>query len=81
LVLAHEALDTAVAAAYGWADHTPTMPDEEVLRRLLTLNLQRAASAAGPGTRDVSHMCYIDLGPDQPRAALCPPPRFVCPKT
>ena len=35
----------AVAAAYGWADYTPQMPDEEVLRRLLALNRERAACA------------------------------------
>jgi type II restriction/modification system DNA methylase subunit YeeA len=40
---AHKALDAAVAAAYGWADYTPEMPDEELLRRLLALNLARAA--------------------------------------
>ena len=45
LAQAHEALDMAVAAAYGWADYTPQMPDEEVLRRLLALNRERAACA------------------------------------
>lgn len=40
---AHKALDAAVADAYGWADYTPEMPDDEVLRRLLALNLERAA--------------------------------------
>ena len=44
LVHAHEALDAAVAAAYGWTDYTPAMADDEILRRLLALNLQRAAS-------------------------------------
>jgi hypothetical protein len=39
---AHEQLDQAVAAAYGWADYTPAMPDEEILKRLLALNLERA---------------------------------------
>lgn len=43
LRLAHEELDLAVAAAYGWADYTAAMPDEELLRRLLDLNLQRQA--------------------------------------
>jgi hypothetical protein len=42
LAHAHRELDTAVAAAYGWADYTPEMPDEEILRRLLALNLERA---------------------------------------
>jgi hypothetical protein len=35
-----------VAAAYGWTDYTPQMPDEEVLRRLLALNRERAATGA-----------------------------------
>jgi hypothetical protein len=39
---AHEQLDQAVAAAYGWADYTPAMPDEEILKRLLALNLERS---------------------------------------
>lgn len=43
LDLAHQALDQAVAAAYGWSDYTPEMSDDEILRRLLALNLQRAA--------------------------------------
>jgi hypothetical protein len=38
---AHKALDAAVAAAYGWADYSPEMPDEEILARLLALNLER----------------------------------------
>jgi hypothetical protein len=42
LAMAHDALDSAVAAAYGWTDHTPQMSDDEILARLLALNLQRA---------------------------------------
>ena len=42
LAMAHEALDAAVAAAYGWADYTPEMNDDEILARVLALNLQRA---------------------------------------
>jgi hypothetical protein len=42
---AHKALDLAVAAAYGWADYTAEMPDEEILKRLLALNLVRAGVA------------------------------------
>ncbi|MDV6348597.1 hypothetical protein R2083_13825 [Nitrosomonas sp. Is35] len=38
---AHQALDKAVAQAYGWKDYTPDMPDAEILQRLLQLNLQR----------------------------------------
>ncbi|MEQ1555495.1 MAG: hypothetical protein ABL915_01680 [Gallionella sp.] len=39
---AHQVLDAAVAAAYGWTDYTPAMSDDEILRRLLALNLERA---------------------------------------
>jgi len=39
---AHKALDAAVAKAYGWNDYTPEMSDEEILRRLLALNLARS---------------------------------------
>ena len=39
---AHQALDAAVAAAYGWEDYGPDTPDEEILARLLALNLERA---------------------------------------
>jgi len=45
---AHRVLDAAVAAAYGWADYGPDMPDEEILRRLLALNLERSARADVP---------------------------------
>ena len=41
LAMAHTQLDTAVAAAYGWSDYTPAMADEEILKRLLALNLER----------------------------------------
>ncbi|MBK5913278.1 class I SAM-dependent DNA methyltransferase [Rhodocyclus purpureus] len=44
LAHAHRALDAAVAAAYGWTDYSPEMPDEEILRRLLALNLARSAA-------------------------------------
>ncbi len=39
LQLAHEKLDAAVFAAYGW---DPTIGDEELLAKLLELNLERA---------------------------------------
>jgi hypothetical protein len=43
LDLAHKKLDAAVAAAYGWpADLT----DEQILEKLLALNLERAAEEA-----------------------------------
>ncbi|MBS0412821.1 MAG: class I SAM-dependent DNA methyltransferase [Proteobacteria bacterium] len=47
LAQAHARLDAAVAAAYGWTDYTPDMPDDEILRRLLALNRERAAQAGG----------------------------------
>ena len=48
LDLAHKKLDAAVAAAYGWpAD----LSDEQLLERLLALNLERAEEEARPGTR------------------------------
>jgi hypothetical protein len=43
---AHKALDLAVAHAYGWSDYTATMPDGEILKRLLALNLERASNQA-----------------------------------
>jgi hypothetical protein len=43
LDFAHKKLDAAVAAAYGWpAD----LSDEQILERLLALNLERAAEEA-----------------------------------
>ena len=39
---AHVALDAAVAAAYGWADYSAAMTDNEILARLLALNHERA---------------------------------------
>jgi hypothetical protein len=39
---AHNTLDQAVAAAYGWADYSPGMSDETILSRLLALNMARA---------------------------------------
>ena len=42
LSAAHAQLDAAVAAAYGWPDYRADMPDDEILRRLLQLNRERA---------------------------------------
>lgn len=44
LTAAHHQLEAAVAAAYGWHDYAPDLPDDEVLRRLLALNLARSDS-------------------------------------
>jgi hypothetical protein len=39
---AHAALDASVAGAYGWADYSSAMTDNEILSRLLALNQARA---------------------------------------
>jgi hypothetical protein len=44
LKLAHEKLDKAVLDAYGWPHN---ISDEEILARLLALNLERAAGQGG----------------------------------
>ena len=50
LVDAHAALDRAVAAAYGWPSD---LTDDEILARLLALNLERAKTqAAAPAAVD-----------------------------
>ena len=46
LDIAHKAIDQAVAVAYSWRDYTPETSDEEILRRLLALNLERAVASA-----------------------------------
>lgn len=43
LDLAHKKLDAAVFAAYGWLDNPG---DEQILERLLALNLQRAGKTS-----------------------------------
>jgi hypothetical protein len=43
LALAHQKLDAAVAAAYGWPAE---LSDEQILEKLLALNLERAAEEA-----------------------------------
>jgi len=44
LALAHKKLDAAVFAAYGW---DPGISDEELLEKLLALNLERAGQFSG----------------------------------
>ena len=39
---AHQVLDLAIATAYGWLDYRADVADEEILKRLLALNLQRS---------------------------------------
>ncbi len=47
----HKAFDMAVAQAYGWSDYTAAMPDEEILKRLLALNLERTGGIARDTTK------------------------------
>jgi type II restriction/modification system DNA methylase subunit YeeA len=49
LQLAHDQLDRAVWAAYGWEDDPTETMEEEILRRLLELNGQRRAVAPSSG--------------------------------
>ncbi|MDP2323454.1 MAG: class I SAM-dependent DNA methyltransferase [Gammaproteobacteria bacterium] len=44
LAMAHLRLDEAVATAYGWTDYSPDLPDDDILKRLLALNLERSAT-------------------------------------
>jgi hypothetical protein len=61
LRMAHRDLDAAVADAYGWpAD----LADEEMLRRLLALNLERAA------VQDEPRQLRFHFAPDQLRFVL-----------
>jgi hypothetical protein len=39
---AHGELDRVVAKAFGWADYTSEIPNDEIIRRLLLLNLELA---------------------------------------
>ena len=48
LAQAHANLDQAVAAAYGWPDFTPATPDDDILKRLLALNLERSTTEKKP---------------------------------
>jgi hypothetical protein len=48
LANAHVALDRAVWAAYGWDNPDPaTVPEDDILARLLALNMVRATATAG----------------------------------
>ncbi|MGB3327306.1 MAG: DNA methyltransferase [Thermomicrobiales bacterium] len=47
LANAHTALDAAVWAAYGWTDAPAETTDEQILERILALNLERAATNRG----------------------------------
>ena len=42
LRIAHAQLDRAVFAAYGWREDPDDLPGEEMLQRLLALNLERS---------------------------------------
>ena len=55
LEVAHKALDEAVFAAYGWP---PDMSDEEILEKLLALNLERAARAPEQKDEPTPHSAH-----------------------
>jgi len=59
LDFAHQKLDAAVAAAYGWPDD---LDNEQILERLLALNLQRAKMEA-----EAVHMRAARSGPKKPQ--------------
>ena len=61
----HDDLDDAVFAAYGWPS---TLTDEEILQRLVDLNLERAAEEAGGYVRWL-RPDYQAPGEAQPRQA------------
>ena len=46
LGMQHKVLDQAVATAYGWSDYSSEMTDDEILGRLLSLNLARFGHVA-----------------------------------
>ena len=48
---AHKTLDLAVAAAYGWTDYSADLADDEILKRLLALNLERSGAVTAPAPR------------------------------
>ena len=59
LAHAHAKLDAAVAAAYGWpAD----LSDEEILERLLALNLERAAEEKASGENNLQETLIAHQG-------------------
>ena len=62
----HQQLDAAVAEAYGWP---ATLPDAEVLTRLVQLNQQRAAEEAA-GTMRYLRPAYQAPGQQQGTMAL-----------
>jgi hypothetical protein len=50
LLFANQEIDSAVAAAYGWADYRPDMSDDDILRKLLALNLERSSPVNLPAS-------------------------------
>ena len=52
---AHRELDAAVAAAYGWTDYTPEMPDEEILKRPAGAESGTCGNRAPVGNRTKVH--------------------------
>jgi len=61
LDLAHRTLDAAVLDAYGWPHD---LTDEDILRRLLQLNLERAGVAQASGEAAPPSGDRLAIGPD-----------------
>ena len=67
LANAHAKLDAAVAVAYGWPAN---LSDEQILEKLLALNLERAAEEAKvPVARKTKSQIPVD-DPKQPKLAI-----------
>ncbi|MGC4192862.1 MAG: hypothetical protein QM589_17085 [Thermomicrobiales bacterium] len=51
LANAHATLDRAVWTAYGWTDDPADTTDEQILERILALNLERATKQSAPSAK------------------------------
>ena len=67
--MAHQQLDVAVGAAYGWADYSANTPDNDILKRLLALNLARSAPISGRTDVLKHHETIYLFGPATKRCA------------
>ncbi len=59
LALAHEKLDRAVLDAYGWPHD---LSDEEILERLLALNLERSGGVETPAVQLQASTSPVESG-------------------
>lgn len=66
----HDDLDAAVAAAYGWPTDPAALPDDEILRRLIALNADRAAEERRGLVRWLRPDFQNPAGPAAPQPGL-----------